>query len=143
MSELPTPVSESTAIEVVRKEGSTRSQKAVDTITAGEILTINNSGAVRAIGLSGIAPLLMGVALYTATSGNRVVTIRGKLRSFWDGAGTVVNGTPIAVSTTRSGWFEPYAGTSGINVIGYFFGDAPGASLAASNSGTLQVVDIL
>lgn len=144
MSEVPSVVSESTAIEVVRKEGSTLSAKVVNKVSAGDILSalLNSSGLTQAINASGNLATVAGVALYQATSGQRTTCIKGKVRSTWDGTGTVTFGTPIDVSTTQSGWFEP-AGTSGtVTQIGWFYGTGAGSSLGASNSGTLQVVVI-
>jgi hypothetical protein len=143
MSEIPTPVSESTAIEVVRKEGSTFSAKSVDnTLTAGDIVQYNASGILKATGLgSGVFETIAGVLLYTCASGNRGVAIRGKVRATWDGASTTLNyGAPIAVSTTHSGWFEASSGDS--IPIGVYVGLYGGSQLAAANSGQLAVVEI-
>ena len=136
-TQLPTPVSESTAIEIVRKEGATFSQKSVSTITAGDILyNLNNSGLVQVIGnIQGEA--CAGVALYDAVSGTVATTVRGHLRCRWDGTGTVNRGTVIGSSATRSGWFEPSALASGNLVLGHSI-----ANLAAANSGTLVEVFI-
>ena len=143
MSEIPTPVSESTAIEVVRKEGSTLSVKSVDnTITAGDILMFNASGVLKQAGGigSGDSFTLAGVTLYTCASGNRTVVIRGKVRATWDGVNTGNFGVPIAPSLTHSGWFETSSGL--VYPIGVFIGNGGGSQLAAANSGTLQVVEI-
>lgn len=139
MSEIPTPVSESTAIEVVRREGSARSFKSVSTITAGDFVYFaNNSGVVQTIEAID-ASRIPGVALYDAASGNRVTTIKGKARARWDGTGTVGKGTQIVSSDLRSGWFEPLgASTSGTLIIGYSHD-----VLAAANSGLLNVVEVL
>lgn len=150
MSEVPTPVNESTAIEFKRLEGSTLSDKSIGTITAGEILWWpNNSGLRQADGNETVRELA-GVALYDAASGKRAVTARGLLRVRWDGAGTLNRGVPIGVSTTRSGWFEPVTiaslsgGGSGLLSIGHYPGLGGDVSNpGAGQSGTLLIVDIL
>lgn len=138
MSEVPTPVSESTAIEIRRIEGSVRSQKSVSTITAGDLLyNLNNSGVVQAIEAID-AGRIVGVAWYDAVSGARVVYGKGHVRARWDGAGTVNKGTQIVSSDLRSGWFEPLgAVTSGTLILGRSVNE-----LAAANSGTLVEVEI-
>ena len=139
MSEVPTPVSESTAIEIVRGEGATISQKSVSTITAGDfVYNLNNSGVVQAIEAID-AERILGVAAYDAASGKRCVVLReGHVRARWDGAGTVNKGTQIVSSDVRSGWFEPLgASTSGTLIIGFSVNE-----LAAANSGTLVEVVI-
>lgn len=136
MSEVPTPVSESTAIEIKRTEGKTFSAKAVDTITAGDFVYFStNSGLIQAIeAINGDS--IVGVALYDAISGERCVTIKGHVRARWDGTGTVNKGTIIVSSDVRSGWFEPLgAVTSGTLILGYSINN-----LAAANSGTLVEV---
>ena len=50
MSEVPAGVTESTAIEWVRREGATQSLKAIGTITAGEVLKWGVSGAIQMVG---------------------------------------------------------------------------------------------
>ncbi len=143
MSEVPTPVSESTAIEIVRKEGSARSVKAVNTITAGDLLWLPNaSGATQTVTFSGTRDTVIGAALYSAVSGGRVTTIKGKVQVKWDGAGSPIFGSPIAPSTVRSGWFEFSSGTAA--PIGILWGSIVGAGFAAvaGNSGTLLVVEI-
>lgn len=137
MSEIPSPVSESTAIEIVRREGTARSFKSITTITAGDLLySPNNSGASQAVGAI-ISANGYGVALYDCTSGNRVVTIRGKVRARWDGAGTVNKGTPIQPSTAKSGYFEPGAAASGGLTWGFSYDN-----LGTTNSGLLNVVEV-
>ena len=135
-TQLPTPVSESTAIEIVRKEGATFSQKSVSTITAGDfVYNLNNSGLVQAIEAID-AQSIAGVALYDAVSGAVCTTIRGHVRARWDGAGTVNRGTQIVSSDVRSGWFEPLgAVTSGTLILGRSL-----ANLGTANSGTLVEV---
>ena len=138
MSEVPTPVSESTAAEIVRTEGSTRSFKSVDnTIVSSDLIMLNASGAVKAT--SGSVTEYLGCTIYTAGSGQRVVVERGKMRATWDGASTTLAaGAPIGISVTHSGWFEGSSLTSGANVIGYNV-----TNLAATQSGTLQIVSLL
>ena len=138
MSEIPAAVSESTAIEIVRLEGATRSAKSVSTITGGDFLyNLNNSGVVQAIEAID-AGRIIGVALYDAVSGNRVTAIKGHVRARWDGTGTVNKGTQIVSSDVRSGWFEPLgASTSGTLILGYSYNE-----LAAANSGTLVEVQV-
>jgi len=136
MSEIPTPVSESTAIEIVRVEGATDSEKAVGTIDAGALLYFgNNSGVVHAIkAVDGNSTI--GAALFDAVSGERVTFIKGRVKVKWDGTGTVNAGTIIVNSDLVSGWFEPLgAVTSGSLELGHSAG-----SLAAANSGTLVEV---
>lgn len=143
MSEIPTAVSESTAIEVVRKEGSTLSAVSVDnTITAGDILQFNASGVLKANGVgSGVTNTIAGVTLYTSASGNRTVMIRGKVRATYDGVTAGTYGVPIAVSHTHSGWFEVSSGDT--LPLGVFIGNGGGSQLSTTaNSGTLQVVEI-
>jgi len=141
MSELPTPVSESTAIEVVRQEGMARSFKSVSTLTAGDICYFaNNSGIVQVI--AGVSRLEhVGAALYDAASGNRATTIRGKIRARWDGTGTPGLSVPIGSSATRSGWWEVSADTSGVFAIGQYL-DVSVPNPGATNSGTLLVVEL-
>ena len=137
MSEVPTPVSESTATEIVRGEGKTFSAKAVDTITAGDFVYFGtNSGVIQAIeAIAGES--IVGAAMYDAVSGERCVAVKGRIRARWDGTGTVNKGTLIVSSDVRSGWFEPLgAATSGTLVIGYSVG-----VLAAANSGLLVEVN--
>lgn len=135
-TQVPAAVSESTAIEIVRKEGSTFSQKSVSTITAGDfVYNSTNSGLVQAIEAIA-ANSIPGVALYDAVSGTVCTTIKGHVRARWDGTGTVNRGTQIVSSDVRSGWFEPLgAETSGTLVLGRSI-----ANLGASNSGTLVEV---
>lgn len=136
MSEVPSPVSESTAIEIKRKEGSTFSAKAVETITAGDFVYFStNSGLIQAIEAID-AVRIVGVSLWDAVSGERCVTVKGHVRARWDGTGTVNKGTQIVSSDVRSGWFEPLgASTSGTLILGYSVNN-----LGASNSGTLVEV---
>jgi len=138
MTYVPTPVSESTAIEVVRIEGATRSAKAVSTITAGDfVYHLNNSGVVQAIEAIDAGSIL-GVALYDAVSGNNTTIIKGHVRARWDGTGTVNKGTQIVSSDVRSGWFEPLgAVTSGTLILGYSYNN-----LGTTNSGTLVEVQV-
>lgn len=137
MSEIPAAVSESTAIEIVRTEGSAHSEKSVTTLTAGDIVYFaNNSGLVQVVAAIN-SYSIFGIALYDATSGNRVTTIRGKVRGRWDGTGTVNKGTSIGSSATRSGWFEPSAITSGVLNIGFSYNN-----LGATNSGTLTPIEL-
>ena len=135
-TQLPAAVSESTAIEIVRKEGSTFSQKSVSTITAGDfVYNLNNSGLVQAIEAID-AKSIPGVALFDAVSGKTCTAIKGRVRARWDGTGTVNRGTLIVSSDVRSGWFEPLgAVTSGTLILGRSIGN-----LGASNSGTLVEV---
>jgi len=148
MSEIPSVVYEGTNIEIVRKEGSTLSAKVVNPVFAGDILSamLNSSGLTQAINGSGTLANVAGVALFQGTSGQRVTCIKGKVRATWDGSGSPVFGSPIDVSTGRSGWWEPAAtgaNSSGVSTqIGWFFGTGAGSSLGASNSGTLQIVEI-
>jgi hypothetical protein len=144
MSELPSPVSESTAAEYQRIEGTARSAKAVAAITLGEIVGFVTSSGYAQIpgGTSGGSAIVQGVALYTQTSGNRATVIRGKVRSRWDGVANAKLGDPIAVSTTRSGWWETSQSTSGELVVGKYIDTIVGTT-AAANSGTLLLVEII
>ena len=146
MSEVPSPVSESTAIEIVRKEGSARSWKAIDSITAGDLMWFPNSSGVRQIvgGTSGGISAFAGIALYTQTSGNRVTTIHGKVRCKWDGVTAGPLGSAIGGSTTRSGWFEvaPGVASSGSYLVLGQYIDTGVGTLAAANSGTLVAVEV-
>ena len=139
MSEVPTPVSESTAIEIVRTEGSSHSFKAIGTITAGEILKWGASGAIQEVGTEADNETFLGVAIQNATSGQRVDVIKGWVQVRWDGVGTVNPGTLLNSSTTRSGWFTAGTALSGGMAIGIYspFGGNTTTALAAANSGTL------
>ena len=102
MSELPTPVSESTSPEIVRKEGTAISTKAIGPISAGNILVLTNaSGAYLAVPNATALSQNFGVALEQATSGQRVTTIKGHVRAIWDGTGSPVYGSPIGISATQ------------------------------------------
>jgi hypothetical protein len=95
MSEVPSVVSESTAIELVRREGTARSWKANNTINAGELLWYPNaSGVVQTVTFSGTRDTVLGAALFNQTSGGRVVTIKGKVQVRWDGATVRLRGPP-------------------------------------------------
>lgn len=142
MSEVPSVTLETTAIELVRKEGSARSWKAVNTINAGELLWLPNaSGVVQTVTFSGTRDTVLGAALFGQSSGGRVTTITGKVQVRWDGATTGPMGSPIAPSTLRSGWFELSSGTAA--PVGIYVGTGPGSALAAANSGLLQPVELL
>ena len=148
MSEVPTPQSESTAIEIVRREGSARSYKCVDNgLTAGDIAFFpNSSGIAKAIGgTSGGISNIAGVALYTTVSGARAVTIKGVVRCKWDGVTAGVLGQGIGASTTNSGWFEitPAIASSGSYLVIGRYVDTSVGTLAAANSGTLVAVELL
>ena len=144
MSELPSAVSESTAIEWVRIEGAGRSAKAVASITAGELVGYVTSSGLAQIpgGTSGGRSIVFGAALYTQTSGNRATAIKGKVRVRWDGVANAKLGDPIGVSTTRSGWWETSQNTSGDLVVGQYIDQSVGTT-AAANSGTLVLVELL
>lgn len=136
MSEVPTPVSEATNVEIKRIEGATFSEKAVDTLTAGDLVYHStNSGLIQAIeAINGGS--IVGACLYDAVSGERVIAIKGHVRCRWDGTGTVSKGTLIVSSDVRSGWFEPLgAVTSGTLIVGRSVN-----ALVAANSGTLVPV---
>jgi len=138
MSELPTPVSESTAIEVVRQEGSARSWPANDTLAAGDIVYTTPSGLAKAI-ISTQAWMCPGAVLYTAVSGSRAVTIKGKVRARWDGSGTLNRGVVIQQGA-HSGWFT--VAVANIFASGTHLGlswDNGGAT----TSGKLHVVELL
>ncbi len=144
MSELPTPVSESTAIEIIRREGATNSYKAIGTLTGGDLLKWGASGVVQMVGTETDNGLFVGVAAQNATSGQRVTTMKGYVQIKWDGVGTVNAGTTLLVaSTTRSGWFTAGTALSGGMSIGIFspLGGNATAALAAANSGLLQPVE--
>ncbi len=143
MSEVPTPVTESTSIEIVRREGTAKSYKAIGTITGGELLKWGASGVIQMVGTETDNPLFVGAAIQAATSGQRVTVIKGWVQSRWDGAGTVNPGTLLVASTTRSGWFTAGTALSGGMSIGIFspFGGNVTTALAAANSGLLQGVE--
>lgn len=140
MSEVPLPVSESTAIEIVRKEGSAQSFKAIGTITAGELLKWGVSGVIQMVGTELDNGVFLGAAIQNATSGQRVTVIKGWVQARWDGVGTVNPGTLLVASTTRSGWFTAGTTLSGGMSIGIYspFGGNVTTTLAAANSGLLQ-----
>ena len=143
MSEVPLPVTESTAIEIVRREGTGKSYKAIGTITAGELLKWGASGAIQMVGTETDNPLFIGAAIQNATSGQRVTVIKGWVQVRWDGVGTVNPGTLLVASTTRSGWFTAGTALSGAMSVGIFspFGGNTTTALAAANSGLLQGVE--
>ncbi len=136
----PTPVSESTAIEVRRTEGTVHSYVAIGTIAAGSLVKLTNSGLVQTVGTEDPAAVL-GVTLYTATSGSRIATARGQMRVTWDGVGTVTPGVEVQASITNSGWFT--ANNSGTLTSVGRYDPMPGyGTLVAANSGTLQVITL-
>lgn len=138
----PTPVSESTAIEIRRKEGSARSYVAGNgTINAGEIVKLNASGLIEVVGTEQSNDIV-GVALYTAYSGARCTVIKGQVRARWDGAGTGTVGACIMGSTTYSGMFTMGVATSGTFNCGIYAPLPGGVALAAANSGQLVPVEI-
>ena len=143
MSEVPTPVTESTAIEIVRKEGTGKSYKAIGTITAGELLKWGASGVIQMVGTETDNELFIGAAAQSATSGQRVTTFKGWLQVRWDGVGTVNPGTLLVASTTRSGWFTAGTALSGGMTVAIYspFGGNTTTALAAANSGLLQGVE--
>jgi hypothetical protein len=141
MSELPTPVSESTSVEIVRLEGRSHSHKSVSTILAGNILVTNASGALQTVGTEGTWAIV-GVALYGAVSGARVDVIKGWVRALWDGTGTASDGALIYGSTTYSGMFSATAVSGQANAIGRVHLQPGGVSLAAANSGLVSPVEI-
>jgi hypothetical protein len=137
----PTPSSESTAIEVRRKEGTVVSYVAMVTIAAGNLLKLTNSGALQTVGTED-PNAVVGAAYYQAASGARVTVGKGQVRAFWDGVGTVTPGVEVTLSAVQSGWFSTSGGAflSGLGSIGYY-SPLPGTgTLGASNSGTLQVI---
>ena len=140
---VPTPVSESTAIEWRRVEGTAHSFKAaaVGSIPAGSLVKFGASGILQMIGTELDNGVFLGVTLYTATSGSIVTVARGQMRVAWDGAGTVSPGTLLVASATYSGMFTAGTTLSGGMSIGVYE-PLPGtfANLAAANSGQLQLV---
>jgi hypothetical protein len=139
----PTPSSESTAIEIRRKEGTVVSFVAATTVTAGQLMKLTNSGALQTVGTED-ANAVIGAAFYQAASGARVVVGKGQVRSFWDGVGTVTAGVEVTLSAVQSGWFSTSGGAflSGLGSIGYYAPLPGGGTLVAANSGTLQPIMI-
>lgn len=136
----PTPSSESTAIEIRRKEGTVVSFVALGTITAGNLVKLTNSGVIQTVGTED-PMLIAGAAFYTATSGNRVTVGKGQVRVQWDGVGVPKPGDEVQASATQSGWFT--AVVSGPSfTIGYYAPLPGGLTLGASNSGLLQPIMI-
>ena len=146
MSEVPTAYSESTAIELVRKEGTARSFKSISASNVAGIIVKQVSGGVLPTLGTEDPQVVAGVLLYPAASGPRAVTIRGKVRAFWDGlssGGTTYPGQEIQLSYTNSGWFTGGNASGAWSAIGTYVG-TPGTStaLGATNSGLLQVVEL-
>ena len=142
---LPTPVTESTAVVVRRIEGSVRSYVALATINAGNIVYLTNSGALQTTGAQD-PNSIVGIALYQALSGARVVVAKGQLRAYWDGLGTVTPGIEVNLSYTYSGWFSQsgsvYSVLSGLGSIGFYAPQAGYGTLTSANSGTLVPIEI-
>ncbi|HKT22504.1 MAG TPA: hypothetical protein VJR06_07855 [Nitrososphaerales archaeon] len=142
---VPSPVSESTAIEIQRKEGTGRSQKVIGiagggTVPAGNIMKLGSSGLIQTVGSEDPAAVF-GALLYQSVSGSVSTCIRGRVRAFWDGAGTVTPGSEIQLSSTYSGWVT--GAVSGPDFsIGFYEPFVGGVSLAAANSGTLVPVEL-
>lgn len=137
----PSPVSESTAIEIKRQEGTVRSYVALGTLTAGNLIKLTNSGCIQTVGGEDEVAVL-GAAFFTASSGSRVVVGRGQLRSQWDGVGTPKPGDEVTPSTTQSGWWTAATVGSGAVNIGIYSPLPGGLTLGAANSGTLQAIMI-
>ena len=135
----PTPSSESTAIEIRRQEGTVRSFIAAQTVVAGTLMKLTNSGMIYTVGTEDTTAFA-GVALYQASSGARVVVAKGQLRAFWDGTGTATPGATVSLSTTQSGWFEVITGPITSGAIGSYEPLPGTGTLGASNSGTLQPI---
>ncbi len=137
----PTPSSESTAIEIRRKEGTVVSFVTNTTVTAGQLLKLTNSGLVQTLGTED-ANAVVGAAFYQASSGARCTVGKGQVRSFWDGVGTVTPGIEVTLSAVQSGWFSSSGGAflSGLGSIGYYAPLPGGGTLGATNSGTLQPI---
>jgi len=147
---LPNPVTESTAIEIQRREGTARSQILIGTgatasggfVAAGNLMKWSSSGLIQTVG--GEDPqATWGVLLYQGVSGSLATVIKGRVRVYWDGSGTVTPGSEIASSATYSGWFTGLATGSGPSFsIGLYAPFPGGTSLAAANSGMLQPVEL-
>ena len=143
MAYVPTPVNESTAIEIKRREGQTYQNKAIGTLGAGNVIKFGVSGLVNMVGTETDNGLFLGALLYAATSGQPAVTIKGYVRLNWDGVGTVSPGTLLVASTTYSGWVTAGTALSGGMSVGIYT-PQPGTgygNLAAANSGTLVPVE--
>jgi hypothetical protein len=139
----PTPVSESTAIEVRRIEGTAKSYvlgAVAAPILAGNIVKGGASGVIQTVG-SEDPEAVLGVTLYNANSGQRVTTVRGQVRCYWDGVGSPTVGSEIQPSSTYSGWFTAYV-SGALYSLGYYDPQPGTGSLTSANSGTLQVINI-
>lgn len=135
----PTTFSESTAIEIRRQEGTVRSFVSAQTVVAGTLMKLTNSGLIYMVGTEDTTTFA-GVALYQAASGARTVLAKGQLRAFWDGAGTGTPGATVAPSATQSGWFTFITADITSGAIGSYEPLPGGVTLVAANSGTLQPI---
>ena len=149
---LPNVVTESTAIEIQRKEGSARSWLVVGTaatasggvVLAGNIMKLTNSGLIQTVGTED-PQSVFGVALYQAVSGQPTTCIRGRVRAFWDGinsGGTITPGLELQLSYTYSGWVTGGNASGAWTAIGIYEPFVGGGNLGAANSGTLIPLEL-
>jgi len=145
---LPTPVTESTAIEIQRKEGSARSwmigTAAGGTVKAGNIMKLGNSGLLATVGTED-PQSVFGVLLYQGASGQLSTTIRGRVRAFWDGiasGGTITPGLEMQLSYTNSGWVTGGNASGAWTAIGIYEPFPGGGNLGAANSGQLIPMEL-
>lgn len=141
MAEVPTPVWESTAIEVKRVEGATISDFASEAIDAGALVYHpNNSGFAE----TRANTRAEGVLLYDAVSGERAVVLqKGLVRARWDGAGSPAWGSQLQASALYSGYWTLVSGgtfTSGYAVGEYADDGTPAPGAGAS--GTLLIIKL-
>ena len=153
----PTPVTESTAIEIQRKEGSARSAllggfTGTSTIPAGTIVKLMGSGLIQTVGTEDPQDVF-GVTLYQGVSGSLATTIRGRVRCFFDGVNSggasLAPGTELQLSYTYSGSVTLGNTSGAIDVVGFyspFYGGtgAPGGAALSltTNSGQLIPVEL-
>ena len=141
---LPNPVSESTAVEIVRKEGSAHSWKVLGTIPAGNIVKLTSSGLIQTVGTEDPTDIF-GVLLYAGVSGTPQTAIRGWVRAFWDGiasGGTITPGFELSLSYTLSGWVTGGNASGALTSIGFYNPLIGGGNLGATNSGTLIPLEL-
>jgi len=140
---LPKPVTESTAIEIQRKEGSARSWPACATITAGQILKLTNSGLTQTVGTEDPQDVF-GIALFQGVSGSPTTVIKGRVRAFWDGTGTLVPGSEISLSLSGVGMVGANSAMSGVlTSVGFYSPFYGGGTVPSSSSGGLIPVELL
>jgi len=141
---VPKAVTESTAIEIQRKEGSARSWTiASGSLAAGQIVKLTSSGLAGTVGTEDPADIF-GIAIFQGVSGGPTTAIRGRVRGWWDGVGTLTPGAELQLSANGSGGWVTGAVSGPSFSIGFynpFYG--AGTAAAASYSGQLVPMELL